>query len=141
MIRSRARPAVNTGRDIWSNVYGGGVGQKPATGSTHWLDVPGPRLQQNWPPPHGWQLAPHGPSQPALVAGPHPFSHRPLQQWAPGFVVSQSTQLSPHRFRSVFASVVQRLVLNSHCTVLTGHVQKPVDPLHTLSPVQAGSQV
>jgi hypothetical protein len=54
-------------------------------------------------------------------------------------MVAQSTQLSPHRVESVFASVVHRLVLNSHCTVLAGHVQKV--PLQTLSPVQAGSQV
>src|SRR5215213_3289683 len=54
-------------------------------------------------------------------------------------MVAQSTQFSPHRVESVFASVVHRLPLNSHCTVLAGHVQKV--PLQTLSPMQAGSQV
>jgi hypothetical protein len=95
-------------------------------------------LQQNWPPEHGVQLGPHGPSQPALLAGPHPFTHWPLQQWKPGaLLTAQSRQLTPHRVESVFGSAEQRVVLPSHCTGLSaGHVQKPVDPLHTLSPGQ-----
>jgi hypothetical protein len=96
-------------------------------------------LQQNWPPEHGVQLGPHGPvAQLPLLAGPHPFTHWPLQQWKPGaLLTAQSTQLSPHRVESVFGSAEQRVVLPLHCTGLSaGHVQKPVAPLHTLSPGQ-----
>jgi hypothetical protein len=135
---------LTAGRDAECGGYGvANDGQRPPTGSTHWLVVPGPRLQQNWPPEHGVQLEPHGPSQPELLAGPHPFTHWPLQQWKPGaLLTAQSRQLIPHRVESVFGSSEQSTGLPKHSCLPAGHVQNPVDELQTLSPGQgSGEQV
>ena len=52
----------------------------------------------------------------------------------------QSSQLRPHRFTSVFGSVRTECGSELALTVLAAHVQKPVDPLHTLSPGQGSGE-
>jgi len=60
---SRPRTVLTAGRDAECGDYGvANDGQKPATRSTHWPVVLGPRLQHALPPVHGWQLEPHGSS-------------------------------------------------------------------------------